>query len=589
MDSIVENSSYRLQLKGFLRTLTGRRRNLYSYLPFITLFVLALLCAGCTTPTLGPTPTPTRTPRPTYSPTPTLTPTPVPPTPTPTPAFPVTAGCAASIPDAACDRFRARVAEAADYFVWSDDAAQADTLLGGAELPNATPLGVWTYAVVAPFFTVDDDITTADLRATWSGTPAGPFALHALLATTDTLDALTSLWGAPALGAVQTVAATELLTIAEQTGAWAIVPFDALEPRWKVLRLDGLVVVDKGLDMTAYPLAVTLYWSSARRPETLDLLPRDPDTFSNRIEQNMTRVVMTGVTAMTRETAMLMDRKGVTYPAQDILPWFANADFVHVSNEVSFKPDCVAEGSGTMSFCSHDSYIGLLEAIHANIIELTGNHLEDKGPQWVDHSLEMYRARGWQWFGGGANQADGAKPLTVTHGVNRIAFIGCNTVGPFAGEDSGGAARCDFEQMRADIQQLQADGYQTIVTLQYLEDYNYTPTPQQIRDFRYLAEAGPVYVQGSQAHQAQTMEFYNGVFIHYGLGNFFFDQMWSDGTRQEFVNRLTFYNGRLLNVDLRTAILEESGRPRPMTVGDPDPAADRAKFLQMIFDLRIRD
>jgi poly-gamma-glutamate synthesis protein (capsule biosynthesis protein) len=338
----------------------------------------------------------------------------------------------------------------------------------------------------------------------------------------------------------------------------------------------------------SYPLTVHLDLSSPTRPEVLGLLPHTLDTYINRVEHQMTLVVMTGVTALTRATAQLMDAKGVTYPAQDIKPWFANADFVHISNEVSFKPDCVAEGSGTMSFCSHDSYIQLLEAINTNIIELTGNHLEDKGNQWVDYSLDMYRERGWQWFGGGANQAEAVKPLTVTHDINRIAFIGCNTVGPFAGEESGGAARCDFEQMKADIRQLRDSGYLPIVTLQYLEDYDYSPTAPQKRDFRSLAAAGAVMVQGSQAHQAQTLEFYGDTFIHYGLGNFFFDQMWSDGTRQEFVDRLTFYQGRLLSIDLRTAILEEYGRPRPMTVGDSDPAADRQAFLQMIFDLSPR-
>jgi hypothetical protein len=57
-------------------------------------------------------------------------------------------------------------------------------------------------------------------------------------------------------------------------------------------------------------------------------------------------------------------------------------------------------------------------------------------------------------------------------------------------------------------------------------------------------------------------------------------------TRQEFVDRLTFYNNKLIGIELRTAILEEYGRPRPMTVGDPAPEADRAKFLEMIFALR---
>ena len=545
----------------------------------VTALILGVLVlGGCASPSPSPTPTPTRTPKPTVTPTPTATLTP---SPTPTPAFPVTAGCAPEVPADACDRFAALVAEDTVHFSWQD-APDADVTLA---LGEGDPGGDWLYAVAAPFFTVEDAVTSEDLRATWSGSRTGPFALHPLLATTDTVATLVSLWGPPGEGAVLLVAADQLLATARAEEGWALLPFHALAPQWKVLRVDGLSLLEKGSDLTPYPLQISLALGSERRPEVIALLDTGRLSLTNRDEEAMTLVVMTGVTAMTRATAQLMDAKGVTYPAQDVQPWFADADFVHVSNEVSFKPDCVAEGSGTMSFCSHDSYIALLEAINANIIELTGNHLEDKGTQWVDHSLAMYEERGWRWFGGGANQVEGVKPLTLTHNVNQIAFIGCNTVGPFAGETSGGAARCDFPAMQQTIADLRADGYQPIVTIQYLEDYSYSPTPPQMRDFRALAEAGAVMVQGSQAHQAQTMEFYDGTFVHYGLGNFFFDQMWSDGTRQEFVDRLTFYQGQLLSVDLRTAILEEFGRPRPMTVDDPAPEANRRQFLEMIFAL----
>jgi len=532
-------------------------------------------------PSPTPTPTPTRTPQPTWTPTPTLTPTP---TPTPTPAFPVTAGCSELVPADACSRFRTVVEADPAHFIWGAD-APADVVLTGRIPEPAEVIGHWIYAVAAPFFTVDDDVTSADLRSTWEGSPSGPFTLHPLLATTDTVASLVEIWGPPGESSVRLVPADQLLAEAEAVEGWAILPFHTLMPEWKVLRLDDISPLEKGVDLSSYPLRLSLYVENRRGPEVDVFLAPAASVLTNRDESQMTMVVMTGVTAMTRATARLMDAKGVTYPAQDILHWFNNADFVHISNEVSFKPDCVAEGSGTMSFCSHDSYIALLEEINVNIIELTGNHLEDKGSQWVDYSLDLYRDRGWQWFGGGANQLEASRPLTLTHNGNRIAFIGCNTVGPFAGEDSGGAARCDFPAVAQAIGELRAEDYLPIVTIQYLEDYNYAPTPPQIRDFRSLAEAGAVMVQGSQAHQAQTLEFHDGAFVHYGLGNFFFDQMWSDGTRQEFVDRLTFYDGRLLSIDLRTAILEEYGRPRPMTVGDPAPEADRAKFLEMIFDL----
>lgn len=541
-----------------------------------------MILSGCAVPSPSPTPTPTRTPRPTVAPTPTATPTPVP---TPTPAFPVRVGCSELVPAAVCEQLAARVDQDPTHFAWGD-ASEAEVALTTQASDDALSVGAWTYALAAPFFTVEEGVPFADLQATWQGTPTGLFALYPLVATTDTVASLVPLLGPPADKAITLVAADALLAQAEAVAGWALLPFDALAPEWKALRIDGITLLEKELDLSAYPLRLPLYVRNQRGAEIAARLGLNDGSYRNRDTAQMTVVVMTGVTAMTRATAQLMDAKGITYPAQDILPWFDDADFVHISNEVSFTPNCIAEGSGTMSFCSHESYIALLEAINTNVIELTGNHLEDKGSQWVDYSLDMYRERGWQWFGGGANQMEARRPLTVTHNGNQIAFVGCNTVGPFAGEESGGAARCDFPLLQETIAELREAGYAPIVTLQYLEDYDYAPTAPQIRDFRSLAEAGAVMVQGSQAHQAQTMEFHAGAFVHYGLGNFFFDQMWSAGTRQGFVDRLTFYRGRLLGIDVRPTILEEYGRPRPMTDGDPDPAGDRAQFLDMIFELR---
>ena len=49
------------------------------------------------------------------------------------------------------------------------------------------------------------------------------------------------------------------------------------------------------------------------------------------------------------------------------------------------------------------------------------------------------------------------------------------------------------------------------------------------------------------------------------------------GTRQEFLDRYVFYDGRLLNVQLITALLEDYSRPRLMTEDE------RAEFLRDVF------
>ncbi|MCI0727918.1 MAG: CapA family protein, partial [Chloroflexi bacterium] len=117
-----------------------------------------------------------------------------------------------------------------------------------------------------------------------------------------------------------------------------------------------------------------------------------------------------------------------------------------------------------------------------------------------------------------------------------------------------------------------------IATLQYLEHYQYEAWSRQQRDFKALAEAGAMAVSGSQGHHAQGFAFHQGSFIHFGLGNLIFDQMQFRGTRQTFIDVYLIYDGRLLNVDLWTGLIENYARPRPMT------AEEREQLLAAVFE-----
>jgi len=115
------------------------------------------------------------------------------------------------------------------------------------------------------------------------------------------------------------------------------------------------------------------------------------------------------------------------------------------------------------------------------------------------------------------------------------------------------------------------------VTQQYQEIYHYAPTAQQQADFRTFAEAGAGAVSGSQGHHAQGFDFHEGTFIHYGLGNLFFDQMDMMGTRQTLVDTYTIYDNRLLSVQMWTGLIENYARPRQMS------AEERSELLQTLF------
>ncbi len=440
----------------------------------------------------------------------------------------------------------------------------------------------WTYALVAPFPTLIDNVTTQELLAVWSGASFGPFTGIPILMEESTLVTFTALWGAPAQGAVRVVEADKLLDTAwSEMPAWAIISFEQIEPKWKVLMIDDQSPIQKGFDPIIYPLSVSyrlMCVDQCQLPGGLDF------SFQNRDPNKLTTVIMTGVTAMVRATAKTMDAKGILYPGEVIRDMMREADITHINNEVPFYGGCPNPDPKQQRqiFCSAPRYIELITDMGTDVVELSGDHFADYKSIAMYETLEIYKKYNLLYYGGGYNVEDGRKPLLMEVNGNKIMFIGCNfkTVYASATDTVPGAVPCDFDYMTEQIEYYRSQGYMPISTYQYHEFYSPEARPQQMVDFRRMAEAGAVIVSGSQAHVPQVMEFYNGSFIHYGLGNLFFDQISEKGphlTEREFIDRHVFYDGRYLGVELITTWLTDFARPRYMT------EAERVKFLTEYF------
>jgi poly-gamma-glutamate synthesis protein (capsule biosynthesis protein) len=446
------------------------------------------------------------------------------------------------------------------------------------EVGEGNMVSQWVYALVTPFSSTLQGVSGDELLLHWQGEAAG----MPLLMDQNTYDMFTALWG-PAGINVQVIAKNDLIDYAwTHQPTLAIVPFQELNPRWKVLPVDGLSPIHKDFDLEKYRLKIPISLNSD--PERVTLIQ---NTFvippSNLDPQKMTIVAMTGVTALVRATAAAMERRGILYPAQDIRNRLINADVTHISNEVPFAVDCPYPNpvQEEIRFCSRDNYIQLLEDIGTDVVELTGDHFSDWGTDAMFHTLDMYKERNWPYYGGGANLSDGRKALLIENHGNHIAFIGCNAKGGSfaqASDTQPGAAVCDMDWMAGEISRLKAEGYLVITTFQHLEYYMYAAQPDQQQDFRQMAQAGADIVSGSQAHQPQGMEFLNGSFIHYGLGNLFFDQYGlCEACRQGLIDQHIFYDGRYISMELLPIQFVDYARSRPMTFEEAND------FFQILF------
>jgi hypothetical protein len=330
-----------------------------------------------------------------------------------------------------------------------------------------------------------------------------------------------------------------------------VTDLDHVSPTWKALTVDGISLFARPHD---YPLVIG----------------------GADFEPHLTHFIMTGVTAITRASGAACDQHGIDWLTRNLRPQFEGADYVHISNEVSIKADCEYPTKGTYTFCSKERDFQALLDLHANVIELTGNHNRDFGDEPFRQTLAWYGKHDMKTFGGGDSPEAAAKPLVLPLADGKqLGILGYNEVCPLKEcakrPNEVGANPYDRDRARAAIAQLREQHVDVIlVTVQWREWDKEEPTAQQTRIAHDLVDAGADLVYGSQAHQLQYIEFYSGRPIFYGLGNLLFDQIHRVGVRQAYFLHHYFFGGRLVqSVPVFTWMSDE----RQPTIATPEQAA----------------
>jgi len=466
----------------------------------------------------------------------------------------------------------------------------------------------WLLVPAVSFFKCCDDISWADIKEFWDGNNdslkyiASEDTQPELIITGDVFIVLEAVLGKCKNDNIKITAEEDLLSSIEYSECgFSIIPFDKIVPELKILNLDGVSVFDKDFNILQYPLTLSINITGPD-PGLVEKLKGDlKDTLvANRDIEKLTTVIMTGVTAPAQGKTIgsRMNEYGAIYPAEKIADVLRNADITHISNEIPFVEGCSGERylkTGDCVFCCRPEHIELLRYVGTDVVELTGNHMNDFGSEWMLYTLDMYDEEGWLYFGGGRNLEDSYKPALFEVNGNKIAFLGCNYFGPahnWATEDTPGSARInmwdgvqmeeDFKRVESIVKGLKKEGYAVIFTFQYVETYNYFPTSQQVIDFRRITDAGADIVSGSQSHQPMGVEFRENGFITYGLGNLFFNQANELEKKQGIIAKHIFYEGRHINTVLITTMLEDLSQPRLAT------AEERLELLESIFDGSIR-
>jgi poly-gamma-glutamate synthesis protein (capsule biosynthesis protein) len=228
---------------------------------------------------------------------------------------------------------------------------------------------------------------------------------------------------------------------------------------------------------------------------------------------------------------------------------------------------------------------GIIEGIaNAGIdwVSLANNHIGDQGQTGVLQTIENVEEHGLAHAGAGEDAAAARTPSTFEFGETTVAILAYDAIyKPYHATASRvGSAAFNIKNASADVKKAREAGADVVIVFPHWgREYNYAPTERQRQQAHAIIDAGADMIIGNHAHYAAAVEAYKGKPIWYALGNFVFDQTWSEPTMSGITLELTFHGEDLAQIRMRPHLILDKAQPNLM-----DPAADGKAVMDPIWD-----
>jgi poly-gamma-glutamate capsule biosynthesis protein CapA/YwtB (metallophosphatase superfamily) len=217
-----------------------------------------------------------------------------------------------------------------------------------------------------------------------------------------------------------------------------------------------------------------------------------------------------------------------------------------------------------------------------DVASVASTHIGDGGRAGILQTMAALTKSGIVPFGAGTNLAAARKPAIFEMGGVKVAILGYDGISSKyygASATTTGDAPLNGSYIKADVAAARAAGAQVVIVFPHWGiEYTFGPSPSQQRLGHLMVDAGADIVIGNHPHWVQSVEIYKGKPIWYSLGNFTFDQSWSEPTLEGITLELTFRGSSLVQAWMNPHILIRAVQPNLL-----DIAGDGQRVLGPVF------
>jgi poly-gamma-glutamate capsule biosynthesis protein CapA/YwtB (metallophosphatase superfamily) len=259
----------------------------------------------------------------------------------------------------------------------------------------------------------------------------------------------------------------------------------------------------------------------------------------------------------------------------------SSADLALANMEESAPDNYVFHPTGT-SFTGDPALLAGVARAGIDVVSAASTHIGDGGKVGILQTLRSLDKYGIAHFGAGKNLAAARKPAIFEMGGVKVAILGYDSISAkwyAATSTTTGSAPLVAAYVKADVAAARRAGAAVVIVFPHWGiEYTSGPSAYQQRMAHLMIDAGADIVIGNHPHWVQAMEVYKGRPIWYALGNFTFDQSWSEPTLEGITLELTFRGGTLVQARINPHILVLAVQPNLL-----DPAGDGQRVLGPLF------
>lgn len=270
--------------------------------------------------------------------------------------------------------------------------------------------------------------------------------------------------------------------------------------------------------------------------EPVSLLAVGDISFSRGVEQTIIRT------------------QDLNYPFAELGDFLSQADITFANLETPLTPGRVIQ-SGEMTFRSDPKMAQVLKDQGFDIVSLANNHTPNFGAKGLRDTFQFLDEVQVAYVGAGENALRAYAPIYLERSGLKFAFIAHNDsdVVPAsyrAGDNTPGTALIDEAELKTAITEARSQADLVIISMHSGTEYVPGPNSRQTKFARAAIDYGADLVIGHHPHVIQSVEEYKGKYIFYSLGNFVFDQSWSQDTADSLAVKFFFTKDGLQSFSL---------------------------------------